>query len=137
MTKPRVKKSLTSSSGKSTDVRPQVATPKGTAASVAPSLEAWFGLPVDAILATLAEDGRDEDVTQLAMDATKALTNRVHASLGSPKSELASVMTDIAVRHVVSNLTSLDVIAMVQSRPGLVMEARRGVEALRAKRSGR
>lgn len=39
MTKHRTKKSPTSSSGKSTDVRPQVATPKGTAASVAPSLE--------------------------------------------------------------------------------------------------
>ena len=34
MTKPATKKSPTSSSGKSTDVRPQVATPKGTATSV-------------------------------------------------------------------------------------------------------
>ena len=35
MTKPRTKKSPTSSSGKSTDVRPQVATPKRSEASVA------------------------------------------------------------------------------------------------------
>ncbi|HMM36007.1 MAG TPA: hypothetical protein PKA62_14895 [Thermoanaerobaculia bacterium] len=134
---PRTKRAPASQSLAAHATKGPNGTPKGSGPSVAPSLEAWFGLPVDAILATLAEDGRDEDVTQLAMDATKALTNRVHASLGSPKSELASVMTDIAVRHVVSNLTSLDVIAMVQSRPGLVMEARRGVEALRARRTGR
>ena len=134
----RTKKSPTPSPAKMTGAGPASETRKGLdGPSVAPYLKAWFGLPVDAILATLAEDGRDEDVTLLAMDATKALTDRVHASLGSPKGELASVMTDIAVRHLVSNLTGLDVIAMVQTRPGLVLEARRGVEALRAKGSGR
>ena len=134
---PRTKKTPSSLKPGSTATKGPNGTPKSSTPSVAPSLKAWFGLPVDAILATLAEDGRDEDVTLLAMDATKALTYRVHASLGSPKGELASVMTDIAVRHLVSSLTGLDVIAMVQSRPGLVMEARRGVEALRAKGSGR
>lgn len=133
----RTKKTPTSQSLAARATKGSKDTPKGSGPSVAPSLEAWFGLPVDAILATLAEDGRDEDVTELAMRARNDLALKVHASLGSPKGELASVMTDIAVRHLVSNLTSLDVIAMVQSRPGLVMEARRGVEALRAKRSGR
>jgi len=134
---PRTKKTPTSQSLAADATKGPNGTPKSSGPSVAPSLEAWFGLPVDAILATLAEDGRDEDVTELAMRARNDLALKVHASLGSPKGELASVMTDIAVRHLVSNLTSLDVIAMVQSRPGLVMEARRGVEALRAKRSGR
>ncbi len=134
---PRTKKTPTSQSLAADATKGPNGTPKSSGPRVAPSLKAWFGLPVDAILATLAEDGRDEDVTELAMTARNDLARKVHASLGSPKSELASVMTDIAVRHLVSNLTSLDVIAMVQSRPGLVMEARRGVEALRAKRSGR
>lgn len=134
---PRTKKTPSSQSLAADATKGPNETPKGSGPRVAPSLKAWFGLPVDAILATLAEDGRDEDVTELAMTARNDLARKVHASLGSPKSELASVMTDIAVRHVVSNLTSLDVIAMVQSRPGLVMEARRGVGALQTKRSGR
>lgn len=134
---PRTKRAPASQSLAAHATKGPNGTPKSSTPSVAPSLRAWFGLPVDAILATLAEDGRDEDVTELAMRARNDLALKVHASLGSPKGELASVMTDIAVRHLVSNLTSLDVIAMVQSRPGLVMEARRGVEALRAKRSGR
>lgn len=133
----RTKKSPTPTPAKVTGAELAKETLRGSGPSVAPSLEAWFGLPVDAILATLAEDGRDEDVTELAMEARNALARKVHASLGSPKGELASVMTDIAVRHLVSNLTGLDVVAMVQTRPGLVMEASRGVEALRAKRAGR
>lgn len=134
---PRTKRAPASPKPGSTATKGPNGTPKSSGPRVAPSLKAWFGLPVDAILATLAEDGRDEDVTELAMEARNALAAKVHASLGSPKGELASVMTDIALRHLVSNLTSLDVIALVQSRPGLVLEARRGVEAQQSKRSGR
>lgn len=134
---PRTKRAPASQSLAARATKGPNGTPKSSGPSVAPSLKAWFGLPVDAILATLAEDGRDKDVTELAMEARSDLARKVHASLGSPKGKLASVMADIAVRHLVSNLTSLDVIAMVQSRPGLVLEARRGVEALQAKRSGR
>ena len=133
----RMKKNPTPSPAKTIGAGLPNETRKGSGPRVAPSLRAWFGLPVDAILATLAEDDRDDDVLDLAMEARNALAERVHAALGSPKGELASVMTDIAVRHVVSNLNGLDVIAMVQTRPGLVMETRRAVEALRAKGSGR
>lgn len=88
-------------------------------------------------LVWLCRDGREEDVTALAMDVRNALAERVHEALGRPADEAASVLTDIAVRHVVSGLTAEAVLVLVQSRPELVLEARRGVEALRAKRSGR
>lgn len=91
-------------------------------------------LPVDAVLASLAEDGREEDVTELMMEARNDLARRVDASLGSPDGEVASVMTDIAVRHVLANLAGLEVIATVQSRPELVVETRRAVAALEARR---
>ena len=100
--------------------------------------KAWAPvLPVDAILATLTEDGRHEDVTGLVMEARNDLARKVHASLGRPKGEVASVMTDLATRHLVSSLTGLDVIAMIESRPELVVEARKLVEAVERKRPGR
>lgn len=91
-------------------------------------------LPVDAVLVALAEDGREEDVTDLMMEARGALGQRVHASLGSPDGEVASVMTDIVVRHILANLTGLEVIATVQSRPELVLATRKSVAAIEARR---
>jgi len=88
-------------------------------------------------LAWLCQDGRDEAVTLLAMDATKALTDEVHAALGQPDGEAASVLTDIAVWHVVSGLTADAVLNFARSHPELVIEAKRSVEARRKVRPGR
>lgn len=87
--------------------------------------------------AWLCQDGRDEEVTLLAMDATKALTDGVHAALGQPDGVAASVLTDIAVWHVVSGLTADAVLNLARSHPELVLEAKRSVEARRKVRPGR
>lgn len=82
----------------------------------------------DSALVWLCRDGREEDVTELAMDARHALADRVDESLGHPDGEAASVLTDIAVRHVVAGLTAEAVLVLVQSRPELVLEAKRLIE---------
>lgn len=79
-------------------------------------------------LVWLCRDGREEDVSALAMDVRNALTERVHEALGRPADEAASVLTDIAVRHVVSGLTAEAVLVLVQSHPELVLEVRRAVD---------
>lgn len=85
-------------------------------------------------LTWLSSEGRDEDVTELVMDARNDLAERVHEALASPEGEVASVMTDIAVRHVISKLTGAQVLEMVQSHPELVLEARRHVETVERER---
>lgn len=89
-------------------------------------------------LVWLCRDGREEDVTELAMDARNDLENRVDEVLGHPDGWAASVLTDIAVRHVVSGLTAEAVLVLVQSHPEIVLEARKLVEATRkAREAGR
>lgn len=88
-------------------------------------------------LVWLCQNDRDEEVTELAMDSRNALAERVYEALGRPDGEAASVLTDVAVRHVVSGLTAEAVLVLVRTRPELVLEARRNVETLRAERAGR
>jgi len=84
-------------------------------------------------LVWLCQDDRDEEVTELAMDARNALAERVYEALGRPDGEAASVLADIAVRHVISGLTAEAV--LVRTHPELVLEARRRVEAMRRERA--
>jgi hypothetical protein len=80
-------------------------------------------------LVWLSSDGREEDVTELVMDARNDLAARVHETLASPEGELASIMTDLAVRHVIRGLTPEVVTALLRSHPELVLEAKRHAEA--------
>lgn len=147
---PRTKESSAPSTAKKTGAELARESPKGSAPSVAPSRRETVPVPVLAIdadagvppkireagsaLVWLCQDDRDEDVTGLAMDARNALAEAVDRALGSPVGDAASVLTDIAVRHVVSSLTAEAVLVLVQTKPELVLEARRRVEKARAAR---
>lgn len=85
-------------------------------------------------LTWLSSEGRDEDVTELVMDARNDLAERVHETLASPEGEVASVMTDLALRHIIRGLTAEAVTVLLQSHPELVLEARRHVETVERER---
>lgn len=144
---PRTKKTPTSQSLAARATKGPLETPKGSGPSVLPAgLEERVAVPLvrvdtdagyspkerdaGAALVWLSANGREEEVTALAMQARNDLAALVHDALGSPESEVASVMTDIAVRYVIRGLTTEAVQVILQSKPKLVMETRRLVEAI-------
>jgi hypothetical protein len=83
-------------------------------------------------LAWLSADGREDDVTDLVLAARSDLVVRVQEALGTPAGEMAEVMADLAVRHVVRGLTPEAVTDLLRSHPELVLEAKRHVERAEA-----